>query len=77
MIEPKFFLSAPKKALELRMSQERDWNNESASVLSNVDCEMAFWHIEREAIVIVAMFLSQARAPLEDLLEDCSLCQFV
>lgn len=76
MIEPEFFFSASKKALELRMGQERDRDYVSAPVLSDVDCKMTLWHVEREAIMVVvvaAVSLSQAGASLEDLLEDCCL----
>lgn len=75
MIETKLFLSLSKQALKLRMRQERDWNNVSASVLANVDSKMAFRDIKREAIFIIGamLFLAQAWTSLENLLQDCCL----
>lgn len=75
MIETKLFLSLSKQALKLRMRQERDWNNVSASVLANVDSKMPFRDIKREAIFIIGamLFLAQAWTSLENLLQDCCL----
>ena len=78
MIEAKLFLGASKKALELGVSEERDWDYVSAPLLSHVDCEMTFRDVEWEVVfVTIGVFLSQAGAAFQDLLEDCCLWEFV
>lgn len=78
MIEPEFFFCLTEEALELGVSQERDGNNVPRPVLSHINREMALWDVDGEAIFVVAvLLLPQARASLEDLLEDCGLGKLV
>lgn len=80
MIKAKLFLSSLKKALELRVSQPWNRNNVPASVLPHIDSKMAFWDIIRKPffmIVVAALFLPKARAPLDYLFESRCLRQFV
>ena len=77
MIKAKFFFSLSKEGLELGVCQERDWYNIPTSVFTNINSKVAFWDVKREAIIIIAMFLPQARAPLEDLLQNCTLVKLV
>lgn len=83
VIEAKFFLGSPEKALKLRSGQERDGNNVSGPVSSDVDDEVSLGNVEGEPdnlvfIVDVAMmFLSQAGAALHHLLDHCLLRRFV
>ncbi|KAL6995817.1 hypothetical protein U1Q18_005952 [Sarracenia purpurea var. burkii] len=59
------------EGLELGVSQEGDRNNVSASVLADVDHKVAFWYVDGETLFVVALpGLSQAGAPLENLLQN-------
>lgn len=76
MVKPELLLGPPEEALELRASQQGDRDYVPAPVLPDVDGEVAFRHVEREApvpFIVPAVLLPEARAPLEDLLDKCCL----
>ena len=45
MIESELFFGSLKKALEFWVRQERDWNNVSTSVFSDVNWEVTLWDV--------------------------------
>lgn len=77
MIKTELFLCLLKQVLELRACQERDWDNVSTPVFTNIHHKMALWDVQREALFVVVLFLSQARAPLEDLFQHRCLRESV
>lgn len=77
MIESELLLGSPKQTLELWVSEEGDGDDESASILADVDGEVAFGDVEGELVFIVHVFLAQTRASLQDLFQPCCLRQLV
>lgn len=77
VIETKLFFSLMKQGLKLGSGQERDGNDMSGSVFTNIHNEMTFGDIQREALFVVALLPSQAGASFQDLLDHCCLWQLV
>lgn len=78
MHKSELIFSLLEEALKLGVCEKRNGHNVSAPVLSDVDCKVAFGHVDREAgEIVAAVFLAEARTSLEDLFEDCGLGHFV
>ena len=81
MLETKLFLCLLEKKLKFGSGQKRNGYNIPDSILSNVDDEMSFRYVKRMSVLIFAvhitLFLPQARASLQNLLDHRRLCQLV
>lgn len=76
MIEPELLFRPLEQELEPRVGQEGDRHYVSAPVLTHVDGEVALRDVEGEALapfVVRAVLLPQARASLQDLLDESRL----
>lgn len=60
VVEAELLLCPLKQELELRVAQERDGNNVSGPVYTDIDSEVAFWNIKRKAIFVIPVFFPQA-----------------
>lgn len=58
VIKAKLFSRLMEKDLELRVSEEGDRNNVSASVLSNIHNKVTLRHVQRKPFFIISLFLS-------------------
>lgn len=76
MAETELLLGVLEEGLELGVGEEGDGHDVPASVLADIDREVALGDVEWEPVLVVPEApLSQAGAPLEDLLEDCRVWQ--